>query len=182
VSDASTLDGINSTQFLRSDTSDSFTSGTPTINSPATLDVAGQLKANRLTDRGNPAYYVDPEGNSVFAQVYINGLLFYLNQSGPDSPFTFCFYDYGSPIDEFFLWNAAADRFQFSNDVRTDNIMYAWQFRVTSGSDHFLMPGSFSTLHGLNLTHYWLNINSDGPDGPGYIYFYDHGSQFGEYL
>lgn len=38
-SDASTLDGLDSLQFLRSDTSDAFTSGTLTINSGTTFDV-----------------------------------------------------------------------------------------------------------------------------------------------
>lgn len=42
-SDASTVDGIDSASFLRSDTSDAFTSGTLTTNSGTTLNVIGIL-------------------------------------------------------------------------------------------------------------------------------------------
>jgi len=42
-SDADTLDGLDSLQFLRSDTSDTFTSGTLTIFSAANLDINGGL-------------------------------------------------------------------------------------------------------------------------------------------
>ncbi len=45
--DATTLNGLDSSQFLRSDTSDSFSSGTLSINDGTILDVAGVLK---LTD------------------------------------------------------------------------------------------------------------------------------------
>ena len=41
--DADTLDGLDSTQFLRSDASDSFTSGTLTLDPGTTLDVDGAL-------------------------------------------------------------------------------------------------------------------------------------------
>ena len=43
VGNADTLDSLDSLQFLRSDTSDQFTSGTLTINSGTTLDVNGDL-------------------------------------------------------------------------------------------------------------------------------------------
>ncbi|MBI2410725.1 MAG: hypothetical protein HYV32_02450, partial [Candidatus Kerfeldbacteria bacterium] len=43
ITDAGTLDAVDSTSFLRSDASDAFTSGTLTINSGTTLDVAGGL-------------------------------------------------------------------------------------------------------------------------------------------
>src|SRR3989344_4330210 len=42
-SDADTLDSLDSSQFLRSDASDSFTSGTLTLISPTTLSVQGNL-------------------------------------------------------------------------------------------------------------------------------------------
>ncbi len=41
--DADLLDNVDSTQFLRSDTSDSFTSGTLTFDSGTTLDINGDL-------------------------------------------------------------------------------------------------------------------------------------------
>jgi len=43
ISDATTLDSLDSLQFLRSDTSDSFTSGTLTTNAGTTLDIDGTL-------------------------------------------------------------------------------------------------------------------------------------------
>ncbi len=47
--DATTLDGLDSTQFLRSDASDSYTSGTLTFNSGTTLDLSA---ATLLAPRG----------------------------------------------------------------------------------------------------------------------------------
>lgn len=47
--DASTLDGLDSTQFLRSDTSDNFTSGTLTTDAGTTLDVNGVFDATGST-------------------------------------------------------------------------------------------------------------------------------------
>ncbi len=44
--DAATLDSLNSTQFLRSDTSDSFTSGTLTFDAGTTLDIDGTFRAD----------------------------------------------------------------------------------------------------------------------------------------
>ncbi|MBX4205842.1 site-specific integrase, partial [Candidatus Microgenomates bacterium] len=41
--DADTFDGLDSTQFLRSDTSDNYTSGTLTLDSGTTLDVNGDV-------------------------------------------------------------------------------------------------------------------------------------------
>ncbi|MEX1068566.1 MAG: hypothetical protein WED08_02035, partial [Patescibacteria group bacterium] len=43
ASNADTLDSLDSTQFLRSDTSDNYTSGTLTINAGTILSVAGDL-------------------------------------------------------------------------------------------------------------------------------------------
>lgn len=44
LSDANTLDGLDSLQFLRSDTSDSLTSGTLTFNLGTTVDINGSLQ------------------------------------------------------------------------------------------------------------------------------------------
>lgn len=50
-SDAATLDGLDSTQFLRSDTSDSFTSGTLTMGAGTTLDNAGNaIKTDAINE------------------------------------------------------------------------------------------------------------------------------------
>jgi hypothetical protein len=49
AANADTLDGIESTQFLRSDTSDSFTSGTLTTDALTTLDVNGNFDASGAT-------------------------------------------------------------------------------------------------------------------------------------
>ncbi|NIT03572.1 MerR family transcriptional regulator, partial [Candidatus Saccharibacteria bacterium] len=55
-SDADTLDGLDSLQFMRSDTSDSFTSGTLTIAGGTTLDVLGTFTC---TDCLNDTHITD---------------------------------------------------------------------------------------------------------------------------
>jgi hypothetical protein len=47
---AGTLDGLDSTQFLRSDTSDSYTSGTLTLDNGTTLDVNGEFDGSGSTE------------------------------------------------------------------------------------------------------------------------------------
>ena len=66
--DASTLDGIDSTQFLRSDTSDNFTSGTLTTDAGTTVDVNGVFDAS-----GSTGFQIredsDPATNAACASV-----------------------------------------------------------------------------------------------------------------
>ncbi|MBD3360834.1 hypothetical protein GF366_03465 [Candidatus Peregrinibacteria bacterium] len=51
--DADTLDGLDSLQFLRSDTSDAYTSGTLTFNAGTTLQVDGTLDADGVVNIGD---------------------------------------------------------------------------------------------------------------------------------
>jgi hypothetical protein len=88
ASDADLLDSLDSSQFLRSDTSSTLTSGTLTIADAAALNVNG----NALNLNAN-----GPDGNS------------YLN-------FYDAFPANGQW--EYLGWNDAADRFDLSNDVR----------------------------------------------------------------
>lgn len=60
VGDAGTLDGLDSTQFLRSDTSDNFTSGTLTTDAGTTLDVNGDADFSGATRFAMAAGAADP--------------------------------------------------------------------------------------------------------------------------
>lgn len=60
VGDAGTLDGLDSTQFLRSDTSDSFTAGTLTTDAGTTLDVNGAADFSGATRFAMAAGAADP--------------------------------------------------------------------------------------------------------------------------
>jgi len=66
--DADTLDSLDSTQFLRSDTSDNFTTGTLTTDAGTTLDVDGTFDAS-----GSTAFQIredaDPATNAACATV-----------------------------------------------------------------------------------------------------------------
>ncbi len=64
---ASTLDGIDSSAFLRSNVADAYTAGTLTFNAGTTLDVNGTFQAPSMIDGDNVAFFVDPSntGNAA---------------------------------------------------------------------------------------------------------------------
>jgi len=65
ASNADTLDGLDSTQFLRSDTSTAYTSGTLTTNAGTTVDINGVLDASGATRFALPAGSSNPATCSV---------------------------------------------------------------------------------------------------------------------
>jgi len=94
ASDSDLLDSLDSSQFLRSDTSDVFTSGTLTLAAGTVLDVDGETR--------------------------LDGTL-YMDFDGPDGTQSIFFHDGGSPAGESFAWNEALDRFALSNTLRLQN-------------------------------------------------------------
>jgi hypothetical protein len=74
--DANTLDGLDSTQFLRSDTSDSFTAGTLTLNVGTTADINGELT---IADT-DIAFDGASTNFTTSGNFSLNGSQFFLNQ------------------------------------------------------------------------------------------------------
>jgi hypothetical protein len=161
---ASTLDGLDSSQFLRSDTSDSFTSGTLTLNGGTTLEVAGTLRGNSLVDRNNTSYHVDPSGSSNLNTVYANAFYDLANSTyyldpGDTGVSGYLYSDfalgYGSPSDNDYLyfdqnaeslqWQDSAGSFIFSDDVYTASGMTAAAFYDASSTTYYVDPGNTST-------------------------------------
>lgn len=88
--DATTLDGLDSPAFLRSNASDSYSSGTLTFGSSTTLRARGTLSAD--------------------------GEL-YLNQDGPDGSQYLYFFENGKSEGEYLRWNDGLGRFDVSDDL-----------------------------------------------------------------
>ncbi len=76
--DATTLDSIDSTQFLRSDTSDNYTSGTLTTDAGTTLDINGDL----IISDTNIAFDGASTTFSVTGPLIINSTTWSVNASG----------------------------------------------------------------------------------------------------
>jgi hypothetical protein len=62
VSDSDTLDNIDSSQFLRSDTSTSYTGGTLTLNPGTTLNILGSLRYSDGSENNNYILKSDANG------------------------------------------------------------------------------------------------------------------------
>lgn len=105
VSDADTLDTLDSTQFLRSDTSDSFTSGTLDFNAGTTVDVNGTLDASGATD------IIIPNTES-------NTFILDNDNTGGNVALQF-----GQTLNENLTWNNASSRFDLSDDLRVDGVI-----------------------------------------------------------
>lgn len=73
ASDASTLDGLDSTQFLRSDTSDNFTAGTLTFDAGTTVDIDGDFNASGSTEFIIPTGTANSPGDACTAgEIYFD--------------------------------------------------------------------------------------------------------------
>ena len=94
ASNADLLDSLDSSQFLRSDTDDTYTSGTLTLAPGTVLSAKGETR--------------------------LDGKLF-MDYDGPESSQRIQFYDGGSPMGESFGWDEAQDRFTLSNTLRLEN-------------------------------------------------------------
>lgn len=87
----------------------------------------------------------------IATHILSRGNLF-LNFDGPEGAAGIYFYDGVSETDESLVWNNTDDRFVFSNDLYVSRHIDALG-DIRAGDD--------------------LYINSDGPDGDGYLYFYE---------
>lgn len=169
VANAGTLDSLDSTQFLRSDTSDSFTSGTLTVSAGATLQVSGNL--------------------------YANGSI-RVDQDGPEATQTIYFYDLGSPVGEQLRWDEPDDRFEVSAGLATAGPIRTGTTTAASVPYNQLgQNGSPESGMIVNLNDTFVSANAEiggtlhlsnflrmstGPDGIQSIFFFNDGSQTGE--
>jgi len=100
--DADTLDSLDSTQFLRSDTSDSFTSGTLTFNAGTTLDVDGTADFSGATD-------------IILPNTESNTFILDNDDTGGDVVLQF-----GNTLNETLTWDNANSRFNLSDDINIE--------------------------------------------------------------
>jgi hypothetical protein len=178
---ADTLDSLDSTQFLRSDGSDSFTAGTLSFAAGTRLGVDSGVEtapglhvaadadtglfspgSNQLalTTGGSQAFHVYGNGDGVLAgRLYVGG-----------------------STAESLSWDDADSRFEFSDDVHTGERSYADSFVDAGNTDFSVDPSGISVLHGLRLNSTALYLNYDGPDATSTIYFHEAGSPSGAYL
>jgi hypothetical protein len=152
---ADTLDGLDSTAFLRSDASDSYSGGTLTVGKSSTLSVAGLLTANGAI---------------------------YMDQGGPDGNQSLYFHEGGLPDGESLAWNDVDSRFEFSDDIRTLATVTASRLVDSGDSGYYVDPASRSDLNQLFLHDPSLYLNSDGPDSTASVYFFDGGSNKGKFI
>ena len=96
ASDATTLDSLDSLQFLRSDIADTFTGPTLIVSTGSLLRVNGELQ--------------------------LNGSLL-MDHDGPDGDQSIGFFDDSAIGDENFLWSELGDRFYFSDDVAIEGTL-----------------------------------------------------------
>ncbi len=97
--DADTLDTLDSTQFLRSDTSDSFSSGTLTFDAGTTADIDGTFDASGATD------IIIPNTES-------NTFILDNDNTGGDVKLQF-----GNTLNESLTWDNAGSQFDLSDDL-----------------------------------------------------------------
>lgn len=155
ATNATLLDGIDSSQFLRSDSDDSFTSGTLTIASGTTLKVLGNLQAN---------------GTIV------------IDADGPDGNQALYFFEDSSATGESFSWSDTNDQFECSDAFWANGTVTATQFVDSADASFLLDPASTSTLNNLRLTGTAAYLNYQGPDALSRLYFYENGLSTGEWI
>jgi len=93
---ASAVDGVDSGSFLRSDASDTYTSGTLTTAPGTVLDINGDM--------------------------WLNGTLI-MDADGPDGAQAIFFYNSGNPTGASIQWDDANNRFYASNGLLVDGVL-----------------------------------------------------------
>jgi hypothetical protein len=175
---AALLDGLDSTQFLRSDSAATFTGGTLSLDDGSTMDVLGN-PAN-LTIAG-----VNLElslGNDSSAQAIVPGSL---RMGTADGDHSIHFYE-GGPTGESLLWDDSEASFRLTNDLTFElsgsiprGLRNSWDLeffkgQTASGSwfrvwtDAFNASGPFEQLRILSGDEAAANfdgaVNADGLD------------------
>jgi|GEM_PF-2436499 hypothetical protein len=103
---ASAVDGLDSSLFLRSDTSDTYTSGTLTTAPGTVIDVNGGL--------------------------WLNGELL-MDHDGPDGSQAIYFFNSGSPTGASIQWDDTNNRFHVSNGLFVDGALRTNGFATIGG-------------------------------------------------
>ena len=84
----------------------------------------------------------------------------WINYDGPESDGAFYFYENGSPTGAYLKWDDTQGRFMLSHHITADGFI----------------SNNNVTVGGVVYVHY------GGPEGDGYLYFYEGGSMTGAHL
>ena len=107
----------------------------------------------------------------IAGQLYGRGNV-HVNYGGPDGDSYIYFYEGGSSTGSYIRWDDSENEFYFNKNVRILGLLEC-DSNITGANivsdDEVRAGGDF-------------HVNNDGPEGDGFIYFYDGGSRFGEYL
>lgn len=191
ATNAGLLDSIDSSQFLRSDTDDTYTTGTLTLAAGTVLNAKGQVRldGSLYMDADGPdgtqaIYFFDQASNTGEAFAWndaldrftlsntlrlengfgleVTGETVALNTDGPDATQTIYFYDGGEPLGQSLSWDDAAGRFALSRGARFE--------------------GSLATADNLEVDGTLISVGTAGPDQDQTIGFYDNGQFVNERL
>ncbi len=121
------------------------------------LTNATAIGANAIVDATNKIRLGDVDVTVVETDgsLYL-GSEIRMNQDGPDGDQSIYFYEDSAETAEYLRWDNTLDEFYVSDSLKVDGDLFnlGTQFRM----------------------------NQDGPDASQYLYFYENGSQFGEYF
>jgi len=189
---ATQLEGLDSSQMLRSDASDTFSSGTLTIGAAATLDNAGSLLAPRLSDRDDTSYWLDPSGDTsgrLFGDLFIG--------HGSAADDDYLYFDTGA---EYLRWDNASTRFALSDTLAISGALQTGSIAGTAYGYNRLGTGTpasadmgttgdlFTTgdvevAEALYLSGtMYMEGDAAGPEVDQYIYFSDFASRSGAWI
>ncbi len=199
VGNANTLDALDSSQFLRSDTSDSYTSGTLTFADGTRLLVDdGSAAAPGIgfsPDPGTGLFYSPGPGTlglavsgSKVVEVYSTGDVVIGRRLYP-----------GDQATEFLDWDSALGNFLLTDDLSLGGALRTGTTVPSPGAwNHLGAGGSPSSgamngagdlflendleVNGVAFLNGELRMDDNGPDGNQTIYFYNAASPTGESL
>jgi hypothetical protein len=122
ASNSQLLDNVDSASFLRSDTSDQFTSGTLSMNSGTILDLrnAGASSGIRLSNNGG------------------------------EGQMNICFFEGIGPCDRFLRWDNSGDRFQLNDSLFADGSLAAVNGDIFFGTSEGWLDGGADLIRSLD--------------------------------
>jgi hypothetical protein len=176
VGNASTLDSIDPSQFLRSDTNDEFSFGTLTIGATAMLDSVGTIQAPTYTDRDDGSYVLDPSSVSTMNSIALRGNSMHYNWGGPDETVNLYFYDDGSSNGEQMMFDPFNERFYFSAQVESPNAARFDRFTDWDSPTYWVDPASASSARLYGNLHMGYGSAADSD----FLYF-DQDAQYLEW-